>query len=340
MTAAAPPVSIALADALAAGRAHFNARAAETRHRYLGFDTATFTAFLRTGLDGVARSVAAVAPDRTAFVVAAAYDMALDLVAQGLAGPGARTAFIEQAWVSVAPRCARLVAAQPTEVLGALSNAVLYVAGVAGARPHDWLTDMTRLAEHAQSFDQIRRLGQVAAWRAGLAHFRDGALQAADALPASLALMALGADTQAQPDEWPQVRDAHRADPWWSLAADRHHAARQGVEVGSFSGFGGTFAEPPQVRAAGRAFVVRSAQRFSLIVIDAYGAVLLPSSAAEFEQAQAGPPTAALQGTQLHAAGRQIDIDLPVHGLAIAQTEHTIALTSPYSYAVRAYPRS
>jgi hypothetical protein len=340
MTAAAPLVSTALADALAAGRSHFNARVAETRHRYPAFDTAAFTAFLRTGLDGVARSVSAVAPDRTASVVAAAYDIALDLVAQGLAGPGARTAFIEQAWVSVAPHCARLVAAQPVEVLGALSNAVLYVAGVAGARPHDWLADMTRLAGHAQSFDQLRGLGQVMAWRAGLAQFRDGALQAADALPAPLALLALGADAHMAPDEWPRVRDAHRSDPWWCLATERRESAHQGVEVGCFSGFGGSFAQPPQVRAAGRAFAVRSAERFNLLMIDVYGAVLLPSSAAEFEQAQSRSAPAALQGTHLLAAGRRIDIDLPAQGLEIAETEHTILLTSPYSHAVRAYPRS
>jgi hypothetical protein len=340
MTATAPPVSAALADALAANRAHFNARVAETRHRHPTFDSAAFLAFVRTGVDGVAQSVAAVAPDRTAAVVAAAYDVALELVAQGFAGLGARSPVVEQAWASVAPRCARLVALQPVEVLGALSNAALYVAAMAGARPADWLDDMARLAGHAQSYEQLLGLGQVAAWRAGIAQFREGALQAADALPPPLALMAFGADAATGPAEWPRVRDAHRADPWWCTSAARREAVRQGMEVGQFSGLGGAFAQPPQVRAAGSGFVVRSADRFSLLRADAYGAVLLPSSADEFEQAGAlaRSPKATLHGAQLLASGRRIDLDLPADGLALAENEHMIALTSLYSHAIRVIP--
>jgi hypothetical protein len=342
MTVPAPTVSAALADALAGGRPQFNARVAETRHRCPAFDTTVFTAFLRTGLDSVARSVAAVAPDRTAAAVAAAYDIALELVAQGLAGRGARSAIVEQTWTTVAPRCAHLVAVQPVEALGALSNAGLYVAGAAGARPRDWLNDMAQVVGSAQSLEQLRLLGQVAAWRAGLAQFRDGALQSAQALPVPLALMALGVNAGTGADDWPRVRDAYRDDPWWSEQSDRREAARKGVEVGQFIGLGGSFAQPPQVLATQQGFAVRSADRFHLLMADAYGAVLLPSSAGEFEQAQAQVrrPTATLVGTQLLAAGRCIELDLPEHGLALAENDHTIALTSAYSHAIRVYPRS
>jgi hypothetical protein len=341
MTVTAPPVSAALADALASNRTHFNARVAETRQRHPSFDSAAFVAFVRSSVDGVAQSVAAVALERTAAVVNAAYDVALELVAQGLAGPGARSTVVEQAWTLVAPRCAQLVALQPFEVLGALSNAALYVAAVAGARPRDWLEDMARLAGHAQSFQQLLVLGQVAAWRAGLAQFREGALQAADTLPPPLALLAFGADAATDPTEWPRVRDAHRADPWWCVSAARRGALRQGMEVGQFSGLGGAFAQPPRVHAAGSGFVVRSADRFSLLMADAYGAVLLPSSADEFEyhSVPLHPPNATLQGTQLLTSGRHIDLDLPADGLAFAENEHSIALTSPYSHAIRVVPR-
>jgi hypothetical protein len=341
-TSSARRVSTVLADALAAGRLHFNARVAEVRHRQSAFDVSAFTAFVGTGLDAVALSVAQVAPDRTAAVVAVAYDIAVDLVAQGLAGSGARTVCMDKAWTVVAPRCARLLAAYPLDVLGALCNAVTYLEGSAGARPSDWLDDMARLVARADSVEQLKLLGQVAAWRAGLAQFRMAALRAADALPAALALAAVGADDTVSAQEWAYVRQTHGADPWWCLPAARRESVRQGVEVGQFSGFGGSFAQPPQVRAHEAGFVVRSAERYSLLVADAYGAVLLPSTAAEYEAADGSirPPSATLNGDALALAGRRIELDLPANGLAIVENEHSVALTSAYSHAVRVYPRA
>ncbi len=334
------PVGTALADVLAAGRSRFNQRVAEVRQRQPSFNTEAFATLVRTGLNAVAQSVAAVAPERTPAAVAAAYDIALELVAQGLAGPGARHTVVDRVWTDVAPRCAHLVALQPTEVLGALSNAASHLGGVATARVDEWLHEMARLAAHAPSVGALKALGQVAAWRAGLAHFRDGALAAADTLAPPLALLALGDDGTLAADEWPRVRDAHRADRWWCLLPQRRDAARDGLEVGSFVGLGGSFAQPPRVRACAQGFVVQSAERFSLLVADVYGAMLLPSSAPEFEQAQPElrPSTAVLSGTQLLLDGRRIDLDLPQDGLAVTHNGVAVALTSPYSHAVRVYP--
>lgn len=339
MTAPAPHVSAALAAVLASGRAHFNARVVEARHRYPAFDAAAFAAFLRTGLDSVTRSVAAVAPERTTSVVLAAYDIALELVAQGLAGPGARTDLVERVWVTLAPRYARLVAAEPVEVLGALSNAVIHIANVPTARVDDWLDGMAALAGHADSGERMRSLGQVMAWRAGLAHFRDGALCCADALPESVALLAVGADGA---QNWSEIRDAYRVNPWWSSQTERCEAVRNGMEVGQFTGFGGTFAEPPEVRMGAQGFFVRSADRFSLLIADVYGAVLLPATAEEFAQAAVATPdpSVILIGSHIAIGDRRVDLDLPADGLALAGNENTVAVTSPYTHAIRLLPRT
>lgn len=342
MTTATTPVSTVLSDALAAGRPHFNARVAEVRHRQPAFDVAAFSAFLRTGVEAVAQSVVAVAPDRTSAAVASAYDIALELVAQGLAGPGARSTHMDQTWTAVAPRCGRLLATQPFEVLGMLSNAVAHLTGQTGARPQDWIDDMVRLAEHAASVEQLRLLGQVVAWRAGLAQFREGALHAADSLPPMLALLALGTKEPDRSDAWQTVRQAHRADPWWCESPQRRESLRQGVVVGQFTGFGGGFAEPPQVRANPIGFTVHSAGRFSLLMADAYGAVLLPSNETEYDEAAgaARPPAAKVTGNHLVIAGRSIELDLPVDSCAVVENERSVALTSAYSHAIRVYPRA
>ncbi len=339
MDAGPPPVSPLLAGLLAAGRDHFNARVAEVRRRQPSFDAPAFAGFVRTAIDPLAQCVDALAPGRTGAVVVAAFDIALELVAQGLAGPGARSDALDRAWLALAPGLAPRIAADPFEVLGTLSNAIVHLGGVPGARVDAWIAGMAALASHADSNASLRALGQVLAWRAGLAHFRDGALACADALPAATALLAVGAAPAAQ---WPQVRDALRADPWWSPDPARREAVQRGIAFGSFSGFGGRFAAPPEVRADSLGLLVRSADRTFLLRADACGAVLLPADAAEFDQAAstlAGPPFR-LDGTCLTVGPRRIDLDLPADGLAIAASTHTLAVSSPWTHAIRLVPRA
>lgn len=337
MTQPGTPVSAALASVLASGRGHFNARAAEARHRYPAFDTAGFAAFLRTGVDGIALGVASVAPERTAQAVLAAYDMALELVAQGLAGPGARTRAIERAWLELAPRFAPLLAVEPVEVLGALSNAAIHIASEPAARFDDWLQGMAALAANADSVERLRSLGVIAAWRAGLPHFREAALRQAEQLPEHVALLALGAPPG---QAWAEVRDAHRGNRWWSPQPERRAAHRRGLRIGAFTGFGGTFSQPPSLRACPDGFLVRSGDRFSLLVADAYGAVLLPATAREYADADPAIHArgARIAGTDIVVGGLRIASELPEDGLSLAGNEHTVAVTSPYTHSIRLFP--
>jgi len=161
----------------------------------------------------------------------------------------------------------------------------------------------------------------------GVAHFRLGALAAADTLPSALALAAFG-EPGAQ---WPQVRAQLLANPWRGNA--------DGREFGSFTGFGGDFGTPPQVRATQDGFAVRSAGRHYLLVADAYGAVLHGATAQEFELAQAGMPAdVRVEGSSVHIGARRIDLDVPAGDIAIAANAHTLAITSPWTHAIRLLP--
>lgn len=318
-------VSTPLAQALAAGRSRFNARVAETRHRHPGFDDTAFAGFLGHALDRVVQAVDAVAPERVYAATIAGYDMALELVAQGLAGPGARQPWVDQVWLELAPRHAQLLAAQPQAVLGALSNAAIQLGQWPQVRVADWLQSMTTLAGAVADLTQLRALGQLLAWRAGMVHYRRGALAAADALPPTLALTALGARPT---EDWPALRDALLADPWHG-ASD---LPASGVQIGAFSGFGGSFAQPPELRASAEGFVVRSADRHYLLIADRHGAVLLPASAAEFEGASANSVTAPPQ----HVAA----LGWPAESLAAMASERTLALSSPFTHAIALFPRT
>ena len=320
-------ISPAFAAILAGGRAQFNARAAEARRRFPSLDMAAFGAFLRDGVDPLVAAVAAAAPERAGGATLAAYDMALELVGHGLAGPAAKNPFLNTVWRELAPQLSTLLATAPVDVLGMLSNAAIHLGGVAGARPAQWQRELAALAVQIATVAQLRAVGQVLAWRAGVAHFRQGALAAADTLPRALALAAFG-EPGAQ---WPQVHAQLVANPWRGNA--------DGREFGSFTGLGGGFGTPPQVRATKDGFVVRSTERHYLLVADAYGAVLHSATAQEFDQAQTGAPASVrLDGATLHIGARRIELDVPAGDIAIAANAHTLAITSPWTHAIRLLP--
>jgi hypothetical protein len=320
-------ISPAFASILASGRAQFNARAVEARRRFPSLDMAAFGAFLHDGVDPLVVAVAAAAPERVGSATLAAYDMALELVGHGLAGPAAKNPFVNTVWRELAPQFSPLLATAPVDVLGMLSNAAIHIGGVAGARPAQWQRELAALAAQIVTLAQLSAVGQVLAWRAGVAHFRQGALAAADTLPPALALAAFG-EPGAQ---WPQVRAQLLDYPWRGNA--------EGREFGSFSGLGGDFGTPPQVRATDDGFVVRSGERHYLLVADAYGAVLHGATAQEYEQANTGMPSSVrLDGATVHLGARSIALDLPAGDIALAANAHTLAITSPWTHAIRLLP--
>lgn len=320
-------ISPAFAAILASGRAQFNGRAAEARRRFPALDMTAFGAFLHDGVDPLVAAVAAAAPERAGSVTLAAYDMALELVGHGLARPAAKNPFLNTVWRELAPSFAPLLAAAPVEVLGMLSNAAIHLGAVAAARPAQWQRELAALAPQVATVAQLRAVGQVLAWRAGVAHFRQGALAAADTLPPALALAAFGEPGA----HWPQVRAQLLANPWRGNA--------DGREFGSFTGLGGDFGAPPQLRATPDGFAVRSAERHYLLVADAYGAVLHGATAQEFELAQTGVPASVrLDGATVHVGARSIALDLPPGDIAIVANAHTLAITSPWTHAIRLLP--
>jgi hypothetical protein len=330
-------VCAAFANVLAAGRPQFNARVAEAKRRTPGFPEEAFAAFLQTGVDRLIAAVDAIAPERGARVALAAFDAALTLCAHGLAGPGSRCPPINRLWAEVLPRLAQRIAEAPADALGALSNAVVHLAGNADVRTAEWLDRMAALGPRAASLTQLLDLGKVLAWRAGAAHYRTGALTAADALPPELALAAVGADASAA---WPEVRAAFIADPWWSPDGQglRSRAA------GAFSGFGGSFVEPPELRTAPEGFWVRSGNRHRLLLADAWGAVLLPATAEEFEASadQGLPPALTVMATQhgcrlFFAITRTMELDLPAESLRVRANADTVAVASPYSHVIQLF---
>lgn len=320
-------ISPSFAAILASGRAQFNARALEARRSFPSLDMQAFGAFLHDGVDPLVQAVAASAPDRAGSFTLAAYDMALELVGHGLAGPAAKNPFLTDVWRELAPCFAPLLAVAPVDALGMLSNAAIHLGGVPGARTRQWQDEMAAIAPQVTTLAQLRAVGQLLAWRAGVAHFRMGAIAAADTLPAALALAAFG---ESQLD-WPSLRTQLLSQPW--------RGNPEGIEFGAFAGLGGEFDTPPLVRATDDGFVVSAGERYYLLVADAHGAVLHGATADEFAQASTNVPASLrLAGASLHIGARVLALDLPAGDIALAANAQTLAVTSPYTHAIRLLP--
>ncbi len=308
-------LSAVLVRELAAARPRFNALVAAARRARPGFDTAALADAVATRLDPLALAVEAIAPDRTAAVVDAGFTQTITLIDHLLSVE--RGLLVDRVWRELAVALAKVVAERPEPVLAMLTNAALKLAATPGARVDEWLARMADLAPRIDA-GTLAAMGQVVAWRAGMAHYRDGALAAADQLPEATALAAIGAE-----GSWAENRAALGADRWWTP-----EGKATGTRFGGFTGFGGPFATPPEIRAGSQGVFVRSANRTGLLVADAWGATLHPASANEFDAARPALPAPT------------IPLGLPADGLRAATTADTIVFASPRSHFVQVQPWS
>lgn len=318
-------ISDPLAAVLRSARDELNAQFAHAKRQFPALEPAAFMQFLQHSLDPVAVAVAARHPERVADVVRAGYAIGLELVAQRAT---VRSPGLARCFAQLLPALADSVAVAPERIIGALANAA-HNLDSAGARTGWWLEAMAAYGPPCPDADALLRLGQLCAWCAGLAHYREGALVAADALPEALALAVFRAGDAY---DWPALRAKLAADPWFT--PDGPTEPRCTAVIGAFRGYGGLFLAPPRVSALGECFVVHSAGSAWLLIADAYGATFHHATA---EEARSAPPrpVQAEWKPQLNALERA-GIALPVAGevTALASNGTTLAVTSALSHAV------
>lgn len=332
-------ISGSFAQVLAAGRSQFNARVVEARRRYPAFDVQALADFLEHCVAPVMQAVSAHMPDRLAVIALTAYDIALDLVGQALTGASARSKIVDRVWQDLLPAYIHILVKAPVEVFALLTNAALNIEKTSGARVDQWLSEMKSIAPQITSLDTLRSTGQVLAWRSGMTHFRDGALATADTLPPALLLQLLDAEADS---DWQSIKKQMQQDPWWCPDAMQRNAIEQGITVGQFTGFGGAFPAPPELRACEYGFWVKSADRYFLLMADVYGAGLHGASQEEFEQGLVltGSIAASVQGSSLLTRRGKHALNLPAKDLVLAGNLHTVAISSAYTYGISLYPLS
>jgi hypothetical protein len=327
------PLSPSMAEVLASQRDDFNVRIAIIRSRAPAFDTSHFAAFLERQADPLICAVSERFPGATRLCVSAFFDMGAELVLHALAGPGARITIVNRIWTSVAPLFIPLIARDPINTLGALSNAAAQLSRTDGVDLDTWTALLMACAPKAESARDLKYGAMLAAWRAGASHLRSGSLEIAQTLPPHLACAAIGEDG----DDWSALQQRFKQSRWWRPDEN----VVPGHTVGAFSGFGGPFETPPQVKACTDGFLVFSHQRFFFLIADAYGATLHAASQEEFNSApeiSVGAP-ARLSGTKLITNTYTCEIGLPSEGLVLSANTESIAVTSPFSHSIRVFPQ-
>lgn len=317
----------ALQSVLRSGRDVLNAQFAAARRATPTLDGQAFARFLEEAVDPLADAVAAAAPDRTVAVVLAGYELGLELVGKRLLDDG----LISLAWRTLGATGAPLIAQAPGSVLASVSNGVRNLATTPDARPRDWIEGMAALAPRCAEPAHLLQVGQVLAWRAGLAHLREGALGVCDALPEDLALAAVAGG-----GSWATVRERLAHDPWFVPGAE----GAQARAVGGFRGFGGLFAVPPRVAVVEGQFAVVTEERAWWLTADAFGATLHSAgdlgSSATFSQTL--PPDVQVGDGAVTVRGHTFAVPLTGDPTSAAHDGRTLALTSAFGHAVLLVP--
>jgi hypothetical protein len=324
-----------LAQALEAGRPRFNALFAQARRHTPMLDPAAFAGFLRSHLAPVIAAVAPLAPDRLGEVVDVLYEFALELVGKDF---GVRYPAVLQGWDRLLRTLPRHLAGAPRRFAGSVTNALYNLSVTPGARPLEWLDVMTHLGTRCDDVDALLAAGTVAAWRAGLAHFRDGALEACRKLDPVVACLALGRRDALNRIALAVVLNRLRDDPWLSVAeagADNgdKKMLRIVARVGGFRGFGGSFLTPPTVAGADGHIHIADAESCWLLCADRYGATL-HRSANGLPQPDGKPPFQVLANGTVRCGDASARFDELQACTSFAATATTLAVTVPLAHIV------
>lgn len=267
-------------DALAAQRETLNAQFAAARVNRPGLDGTAFLAVLGECVAPTAEAACSHDPERAEAITASLYRVALDL----FLGGAFRQEGVRALWTRVLPQLAPLVATRPQPIAAALSNAVLNLEATPGARLEEWLARVLQAAAHTRDSDLFLRAGQVAAWRSGMAHYREGALRVARTLPDPVAQAALSL-----PEAAAVASTLKRlsANPWYDpLAGDA--AGTHLYRLGGFRGFGGPFIALPVVGLLEGQLAVQSGVEVWRVFADSFGATLKRAATSEVARQRAG----------------------------------------------------
>jgi hypothetical protein len=270
--------------------------------------------------------------------VEALFDLSLDLVGRDVLGPSSRHPRAAQAWRELFPKLAAPLAAEPARVAGSLNNAACNLGQEPGARPLQWLREMAEVGPRCAGADELLALGQVLAWRSGMAHLRDSAVAVWEKLPEPLARASLGLPADgAEPSRERLRRDLD--DPFRPPGAPGGPPRLEVVAaVGGFRGLGGPFVTPPRAFALCGHVWAADAERAFTVHADCFGQTLQRAPRVPADDRLMGEASVEGDGQVSFAGLTQRLPELAGAG-GFAAAGHLLAVTLPRSHRLRLVAR-
>lgn len=269
--------SSALAVVLRARRQDFNERFVYARHVKPTLDPAVFKQVLSSVVAPVVEQWAGYPQLDIGEAVSVLYDIALELTGAGILGQTGKPETLDDAWLTILPVAPHLVKSDCAAFVATVTNSTYNVARVSGARRLQFVYELARLAAACPDLRTLRETGKILAWRCGLAHYREGALDACGGLGWDFAAAALG--FSAVPSiSLTDFLERLKSDPWLhpfsasgNIPASSLRIVRQ---VGAFRGYGGPFLRPPQVILSDEDFYATDGQGWWLLCADIFGSTI------------------------------------------------------------------
>jgi hypothetical protein len=332
-------ISGPMAEALRRGRDRFNTKFAYARRKYPALDADIFAEHLSQNAAPIADAVARVAPDCVEETVEALYDISLELIGKSYIGRASRYGAILDLWRKLFPPLARLLASEPLAFAGAITNAVYNLLTTVGARPTFWIDAMIELESLCPDANSFLEAGKVVAWRAGLSHYRQGALEAAARLEPRLARAALALpESNNTPVE--TIVERLMTDPWLAPRAASENAngekrLRIVAEVGAFRGFGGVFVSPPEAAFSAGELIAFDRESCWAITADLFGSTFHRIGNSPPEIDVAGRSDFAMdKNGRVTIRGRSVLFAQLANATSLASNETTLAVTIAHSHSI------
>ena len=329
----------AFAQALKNNRDKLNTKFAYARHAYPAIEGEAFKEHLRLIVEPIVEAVNHVAPKQVDDVLMALYDFSLSLMSKGMVGAETRYPALQRGWNQIFVQFPHLLAQDPVRFAGSISNALYNLSVNQNTRPDFWINEMLSLGAHCSDAQSFLEVGKIVAWRSGMAHYREGALEACVTMDAKLVRAALCINDENRiPVE--TVVERLKQDPWlapWAASQEAQGNKRLKIAsiVGAFRGFGGLFVSPPEVFLSNSDFYVFDNEYCWLMTADLFGATLhrVGANIPEPDKTRSKDFNIDKSGRVRRADYQMIFPQLQTPN-SFAANETTLAVTVPLSFGV------
>ena len=268
----------AFVPVLRENRDKLNTKFAYARHTYPKLDGDVLLAHMQMMIAPIIDTVSRISLQRVEPVLLTLYDLSLELLGKGMIGTETRYPAMVKGWNRIFTQSANLLVQEPLLFAGSVLNALYNLSISQGTRPNYWIDEMLRIGAECNDVQTYLEVGKIVAWRSGMAHYRDGALDACLQLDPKLSRLSLSIKDDANTPT-NVIIDRLRHDPWlapWAanLGPKSERRLKIASVVGGFRGFGGVFVSPPEVVLSNGDFFVFDNESCWLMTADLFGATL------------------------------------------------------------------